>query len=85
MASERDEGLVFVDQATEIEDLAKAGRESGMLELKEKLALDLARLMLLSLNRMANALSGIELTYAAIADHFLPDPKPLPLEGEEET
>lgn len=82
--SDGDEGESFVDQARDIDELCAAARQIDMLSPREKVALEFTRLGLLSLNRIACSLAGIELSYAAICDHFLPEPEPLPLEGDDD-
>ena len=77
--SDGDEGEFFVDQAAQIAELAKAAEH---MDPEGKIAVEIARLALLSLNRMANALAGLELTYAAILDHVLPELPTVPLKGE---
>jgi hypothetical protein len=80
--SDGDEGQAFVDQISEIEELMTAARASGVLTRDGRLWLEMMRLALISLNRIANSLAGIELSYAALCDHLLPEPPPLPLEHE---
>lgn len=82
--SDGDEGEFFVDQAAQIEELIQAARASD-LDPEAKLMFEMTRLMLLSMNRMSNALAGLELTYAAILDHMLPElPVVPPLEGDDD-
>ncbi|HEY2596965.1 MAG TPA: hypothetical protein VGJ79_00640 [Candidatus Dormibacteraeota bacterium] len=80
--SDGDEGQAFVDQAARIDELAEWARRIDTLQPAQKFTVEAIRLALLSLNRMANSLAGLELIYAAIADHLIPEPEPVELEHE---
>lgn len=82
--SDGDEGESFGDQAKDIEELTRAVRVSMDLDVAERFAVEATRLALISLNRIACAVAGIELSYAALCDHILPEPETPPLTGDDE-